>query len=58
MIPKELTDWVSVQYPTRKGWIKWATKDKVCICFSETNRDATKTHTLENFLRLYKKARA
>lgn len=50
--PKELTTWYSA-ITHRKGWIKWATPYKVCLCFSATDRLKTKTYELEDFLRLY-----
>ncbi len=51
---QERTSWKS-RTTRRKGWIRWATKEKVCICLSPTNRDATKVHSREDFLRLYEK---
>lgn len=50
--PKELTNWYSA-ITHRKGWVKWATPYKVCLCFSATDRLKTKTYELEDFLRLY-----
>jgi hypothetical protein len=51
--PKERTDWFS-RNTNRRGWIKWATNERVCICFSTRDRNATKIHSLEDFLRLYR----
>jgi hypothetical protein len=52
---KERTEWVSTT-SARKGWVRWAGKYKVCICFSKTDRNAMKIYHVEDFLRIYKKA--
>lgn len=50
----ELTEWRS-KATARKGWVKYATKEKVKICFTKSSLENFKVHTREDFLRLYEK---